>query len=412
MKRWLFFLCCLLALLWPSAVAAGGLPELRLSLRGGTAALQREAWTQPVALSVVMPDGREVYRTRRAAVKLHGHSTAAKAKKPMALRLPSAAPLLGMAPGRRWVLLANVMDHSHLRNRLAFAMARLTSLPWTPDSRFVRVTVDGRPQGCYLLAEAVRVAPGRVDVGGRGGFLVELDAYRDAPAGFLTPQRRLPVGVRWPADPSPRQLRQIRSFFAAVEQQLYGPQADAGSLWSKWLDLPSFADWWLLHELAQNAEPNGPRSCFMYRPASGRLHAGPVWDFDLAFIDVGLDAGGDLRPARLRRPDAVLLTADSLYCRRALWFDRLLADTVFRRAVQRRWRELSPRFHALADSIGLWHDRLAADARTDALLWPGADPARFDDAPTFDASADRLRRTYLLRLARLDSLLGGGALWP
>ena len=67
MKRWLFFLCCLLALLWPSAVAAGGLPELRLSLRGGTAALQREAWTQPVALSVVMPDGREVYRTRRAA---------------------------------------------------------------------------------------------------------------------------------------------------------------------------------------------------------------------------------------------------------------------------------------------------------------------------------------------------------
>lgn len=412
MNRWLFFLLCLLALPGLSAQAAGGLPELRLVLRGGTAALQREAWTQPAALTLVMPDGREVYRTRRVAVKLHGHSTAAKAKKPMALRLPSAAPLLGMAPGRRWVILANVMDHSHMRNRLAFAMARLTSLPWTPDNRFVRVTVNGRPQGCYLLAEAVRVAPGRVDVGGRGGFLVELDAYRDAPAGFLTPRRHLPVGVRWPADPSPRQLRQIRSFFARVEQLLYGPCRDGARLWSECLDLRSFADWWLLHELAQNAEPNGPRSCFMYRPAGGRLHAGPVWDFDLAFIDVGLDAGGDLRPARLRRPDAVLLTADSLYCRRALWFDRLLADSAFRRAVCRRWRELSPRFHALTDSIGRWHAVLAADARADALLWPGADPARFDDSPTFDAAVDRLGRTYRKRLARLDSLLGGAALRP
>ena len=412
MNRWLFFLCCLVAGLLPARAGAGALPELRLSFRGGIGVLRREVWTQPVALSVVMPDGREAYRSRRTAVKLHGHSTAAKAKKPMALRLPSAAPLLGMAAGRRWVLLANVMDHSHMRNRLAFAMARLTSLPWTPDSRFVRVTVNGRPQGCYLLAEAVRVAPGRIAVGGRGGFLVELDAYRDAPAGFLTPRRQLPVGVKWPADASPRQLRQIRSFFARVEQQLYGPRADAGRLWGEWLDLTSFADWWIVHELAQNAEPNGPRSCYMYRPAGGRLHAGPVWDFDLAFINVGLDAGGDLRPARLRRPDAVLLTADSLYCRRALWFDRLLADSAFRRAVCRRWRELSPRFHALTDSIGRWHAVLAADARADALLWPGADPARFDDSPTFDAAVDRLRRTYLLRLARLDSLLGGGALWP
>lgn len=243
MKRWLFFLCCLPVLLWPVTVVAGALPELRLSFRGGTGALQREVWTQPAALSVVMPDGREVYRSRRAAVKLHGHSTAAKAKKPVALRLASPAPLLGMAHGRRWVLLANVMDHSYMRNRLAFAMARLTSLPWTPDSRFVNVVVNGRPQGCYLLVEAVRVGPQRVDVGGRGGFLVELDAYRDAPAVFLTPRRRLPVGVKWPADPSPRRLRQIRSFFDCVEELLYGAPADTGRLWSECLDRLSFTDW-------------------------------------------------------------------------------------------------------------------------------------------------------------------------
>lgn len=412
MKRWLFFLCCLPVLLWPVTVVAGALPELRLSFRGGTGALQREVWTQPAALSVVMPDGREVYRSRRAAVKLHGHSTAAKAKKPVALHLASPAPLLGMARGRRWVLLANVMDHSYMRNRLAFAMARLTSLPWTPDSRFVNVVVNGRPQGCYLLVEAVRVGPQRVDVGGRGGFLVELDAYRDASAVFLTPRRRLPVGVKWPADPSPRRLRQIRSFFDCVEELLYGAPADTGRLWSECLDRLSFTDWWIVHELAQNAEPNGPRSCYMYRPAGGLLHAGPVWDFDLSFIDVGLDAGGDLRPARLRRTDAVLLTVDSIYNRRALWFDRLLADSVFCDGVRRRWQELSPRFHALADSIDVWHAALAEAARSDAFLWPGADPARFDDSPTFDAAVGCLRRTYLARLERLDSLFGGHGVRP
>ena len=48
------------------------------------------------------------------------------------------------------------------------------------------------------------------------------------------------------------------------------------------LDIDSFVDWYLVNELACNEEPQFPKSCFLYLK-NGRLYAGPVWDFDLAF---------------------------------------------------------------------------------------------------------------------------------
>lgn len=390
-----------------SAFATHLIPTLYLRTADSTAITSRDEWRQDVTLRLVTPDGQTVYQSAHASAKVRGHSTAAKAKKPYALKLEEKAALLGMNAHKRWVLLANVMDHSHVRNALALSAARLTSLEWTPDFRWVDVVLNGQPQGCYLLCEQIRVGKQRVHIDEQEGWLLEIDAYFDEPHRFRTARRQLPVNVKAPDHPAPAQMAYIESYLDTIEDILYDRRRNAGllPLYRRYIDLDSFADWWLIHEVTQNAEPNGPRSCYMYKDRNGRLKAGPVWDFDLAFINVGLDAGGDLRPLRLKRTDVTVLTGDSLYNRRALWYDRLLQDTQFRQRLGERWRVLSPHFRALAGELDRWHDLLLPSAQADEALWPGADPARFDPCPTFETSLRKLKKAWLYRIDRLDEIL-------
>lgn len=89
---------------------------------------------------------------------------------------------------------------------------------------------------------------------------------------------------------------------------------------------------------------------------------------------------------------------DSLYNRKALWYDRLLEDPVFRRQIQVRWQELEPRFRAIAGEIDRWAEEIEASALADERLWQGQDPARFDTHTTFHASVKNLKQTYLKRI--------------
>ena len=396
--------------LWVGLQGAGaqGIPTVYVETADGEEVVSKEEWKEGTGLRIVLPDGRVDYESERVAVRGRGHSTFTKPKKPYAVKLEEKSGLLGMAPGKRWVLLANFMDHSLMRNSLAFSMAALTGLEWTPDWRFVNVVYNGQSRGCYLLCEQVRVGDCRVDIDEKEGYLLEVDSYFDEPCRFRTARRSLPVNVKAPDDPSLEQMAYIEGYLNEIESLLYGDSTDFRTLFRDYLDMDTFVEWWLVHELAQNAEPNGPRSCYMYKDKGGLLMAGPVWDFDLAFITVGLDAGGDIRPARLNRPDVVTLTGDSLYNRQALWYDRFFDDSAFRSRVKERWAELSPHFRALADSPDRWQALIRPSAFADERLWGGKDPARFDNFATFEESAANLKCVYLYRIDALDRILNGG----
>lgn len=386
--------------LWASQLVAAradyGLPTVHLSTADGKDITTR-AWHSGTRVRLVAANGHTLLDDRRAAVRGRGHSSLGKPKTPFALKLSHAARPLGLPRGRRWVLLANFMDHSLLRNRLALAVASEASEDWTPRGHLVWVVQNGRPMGCYLLTQQIEVGRNAVHVARRGGFLAEMDAYPSTHYSFATPLRRLPVHVKSPRRPTRRQRVRIAEHLAATERALYAARPNPATIDSL-LSLHSFADYYLVQELCQNAECNGPRSTYLFLARDHRLHAGPAWDFDLAFIDVGLDAGGDLRPARFARPDVRALTVDSLYADRAVWFPRLLALPAFEQRLRRRWQSLEPHFVALADSLMLWADIVAPAAEEDQKQWGAKDPARFDTCLGFRASVEHLRRTYLRRI--------------
>lgn len=375
-----------------------GLPVIYIDTADSTGIVSRE-WRPGTHVRVCEATGKVNYECFDAAARAHGNSSFNKPKKPLTLEFSTPVSLLGMTANSKWFLVSNFMDHSLLRNSLALSAAAMTSLDWTPGWRLVNVVENGEYIGCYLAAEEIHVGKEWVDTDPKTGFLVELDAYEEAQPGyFQTGRAKLPAKVRYPENPSTERLDSIKAVFTRVENELYGGHnLDC-------IDLDSFVDYYIVYELCQNAEPNGPRSCYMFLGRGGRLNAGPVWDFDLAFEDMGLDSGGNIRPERFHLPDVRNLTVDSLYDSEALWYGQLLKEKSFRKRLSERWTYLKPGFLSLADSLSRWKETIEPSATADQEKWDSLDPAKFDNTGSFQASYENLRSTYLHRIDALDKL--------
>lgn len=372
-------------------VSSSSLPLVKITFPDDAGPVVRDVWTEDCNVRIYDATGWSVYSSTYAKLEGRGHSTSDKPKKPYNIKLDKQESFFGLPARDRWVLLANFFDHSLMRNALGQEIARQTSLaPTSPQGRFVRVVVGEENQGLYYMSERV------LDMVDDETVLLEFDAYalNEDEYTFRT-HSGLPVSVR-----KPKKLS--TPLFEAVQELVN--RADANPI--NHIDFDTFADYYLVEELCQNAELNGPRSCFMYFLPDGRLAVGPVWDFDLAFISVGVDQGNDLRPLRkAHMPGVRLLTADSLYNRQALWYDRLLQDSSFVTHVKGRWQQLKPRFEGLTTYMDSLDNLIRPVAILDQQQWNHLEPARFDTCTTYPSAFATLKATYKERLVKLDSLV-------
>ncbi len=122
-----------------------------------------------------------------AGIRIRGNSTAGYAKKPFRIKFNSKRNLLGMNSGaecKSWVLLAEWLDDSFLRNTMALSMASMMLGEYHSDWRYVSVTINGSFEGVYVLAEQSQINENRIDIEEAGaqsnslmsGYLYELDS--------------------------------------------------------------------------------------------------------------------------------------------------------------------------------------------------------------------------------------------
>lgn len=69
-----------------------------------------------------------------------------------------------MGKSKHWVLLANRLDQSLLRNRLISYLGTAMGMAYTPKMLPVDLVVNGEYYGSYLLAEQIRIGKTRVDI--------------------------------------------------------------------------------------------------------------------------------------------------------------------------------------------------------------------------------------------------------
>ena len=363
-------------------------PELGTGLRSvyitykGT--ITKEDWVQNATIWIVDDAGKVYYNSNSLSIQGRGNSTWWYPKKPYKIKLSAKEDLLGHGKSKRYVLLANWMDRTLLRNDAAFELARKTSLDWTPSGEFVELYLNGEHQGNYWLGEQIRVETGRV----QANYLIEMDTYYDETWRFFSTygyrpnewSNGLPINVKFPDDDelTSSQFQEIKDLVAGVEDAIY----NGGDFKSK-IDLDSFLDWYLVHEVAYNGEPNHPKSSYFHF-FNGVMIAGPVWDFDWYSF----------------QPDK-----EGFFIPESIYYGQLFKDQSVVDRLKERWTELKPKFQEVNDYITQKAELLRKSNAINLKLWPCESYVNEDDLLTYDEAITRMRKALNDRIKEIDRLL-------
>ena len=367
-----------------------GLPKVNIETPQGQAITSKEEWMEGATITIYDTDGTQTsYKT---SVKGRGNSTWAYPKKPYAIKLDKKNEILGMHKHKRWCLLANYVDRTMMRNDVAFEIARhMPGLDYTPSGKFVELFLNGVHQGNYYLCEQVKVDKNRVNIteldekatsglGITGGYLMELDSHYDEEFKFMSQYYDMPWQFKDPDVVNDAQYDYMRNFVNEMEASLNDPTRFANREFTKYMDLESFVDWWLVYELTMNYETYYPNSTFMYKDidtdgAITKIKAGPVWDFDFkTFLPEYTHQFG---------------TKHDLY------YPRLFMDEEFRLLVKERWQKVkeSDLLTYISSYIDKNEELLTASDELNTPMWPitGADAVNKDSMLNFHDAVQRIK---------------------
>ncbi len=369
--------------------------------------------------------------------RLRGNTSKVYPKKPLALKFNEKKSVLGMPEHKRWVLLANWLDHSMIRNTVAFDIAQLTELvwrysgadiepgvPWNVHGQNVELVIDGHHVGNYLLCEQIKVDENRLNL--TNGYLLEVDGNYDEPSKFKTSKN---VPFMFKDEVSSTIVNEVKTKVQSIETNIYNGKFEEAY---KSLDINSVVDQWLVFELAMNREYGDPRSVYMFMNDEGKLCGGPVWDFDRGTFQnqerarelCDSKGPGDDNYYRIK-PDNEWLcwrTQESdTYS--YIWYKKLITDPIFQQTVKERWAVIKPYLEMIADQIRYYGETQAVSYKYDSAMWPTTkDDIRKYKSDFNDWSGDELLgangnyqevienfvTVYNERLAGMDALITSG----
>lgn len=297
---------------------------------------------------MINADGTVEYLGEFDKIKGRGNSSwDYSQKKPYNLKLPQKSDLFGLGKAKKWALVSNYLDHPMIRNSVAMALSEGVGLDFTMDYVYVDLYADGDYRGTYQLFERVQVQKQRVNItdleeqtekanstidiseatfvssNGQlktcekgsyrycdipndpaditGGYLLEFQTYnryttQSSTCGFVTTRGQC-VQLKDPEYATEAQVLYIRAFVQELEDAIYSETGynALGKHYSEYVDVDSLIKVYLIQEITGNAD--GSYTSFYFWKESdtkgdGKLHAGPVWDFDLAFANFGRAVNG------------------------------------------------------------------------------------------------------------------------
>ncbi len=263
-----------------------GLPNISINTENRQPITSKEDYLR----AYLVVDGMGMYENFIDSIKIRGrgNTTWGKPKKPYKIKLDSKESILGLKKEKKWVLLANYIDPTHLMNMVAFKVGQLLDMPYTNHGIAVNVTVNGEYMGIYTFTEQVEVKKNRVNVDKKKGVLLELDKYFDEEFKFKSNYFNLPVMVKDPnlEDEKPedqeKMFNQIKADFTALEEALVSSEFPNNN-YKELIDVESVIKFLIVYGITDNRELNHPKSTYMHKDKKGKYFMGPIWDFDWAY---------------------------------------------------------------------------------------------------------------------------------
>lgn len=264
-------------------------------------------------------------------IKVRGNTTDDYNKQPFQIKLDKKHDLFGMGEAKTWILLANYLDQSNIRNSVMYKIGELLGIN-TSSFQSIDLYINGEYYGIYLLCEKVQIHSQRVNIFDleeenellnpnnygltrrktngtlidetiiteyqyvrgmenpadiSGGYLIELDNnyYEGEKCYFKTSNGNAYV-IKSPELASQEQVEYIARIFADMEEAIYSPTGknSKGIHYSQYADVESLAYAYILQELGRNWD-SGSSSMYFYkdRDVNGeftKVVKGPLWDCD------------------------------------------------------------------------------------------------------------------------------------
>ncbi len=233
----------------------------------------------------------EDFEEQAVTIKGRGNSTWSMPKKPMRLKFSKKQSLAGLKSSKNFVLLANFVDCTLMRNVVAMKIGQLLGVEYANHMVPCEVVFNGHFLGSFTLTEKIGINSSSVDIDETTGMLFELSTEYDETYKFRSEIYDLPVMVK---DPD---LDEI-----VEENPTLGTASD---LFEKWrvdfneaerlaasgksaeaFDIESFVNYLLVYDLCGNSEIGFPKSVYIHKEQIGSetlYKAGPMLDFDVAF---------------------------------------------------------------------------------------------------------------------------------
>ena len=212
--------------------------------------------------------------------------------------------LLGMPEENDWILHGPYADKSLLRNVVAYHLARSTG-HYAPRTRLCELVLNNDYRGVYILTERIKRDKNRVDIANlkaedimgdelTGGYILQIDRdneyipndgwYSGFPAwkfyAFDSPDFDVI---------QPEQSNYIQNYINDFEQMMNAPDYEEN--YRDYADVDSWVDYFLVTEIGKHIDAY-KLSFFMYKDKDsngGKLHFGPIWDFNLGFGNFDFD---------------------------------------------------------------------------------------------------------------------------
>ena len=349
------------------------LPVVYINTKDSAPIVSKDDWMKNTDMWITNAGEYDMYY-EKAQIRGRGNSTWEYPKKPYAIKLDKKAEVLGMPKHKRWVLLANYIDKTCIRNSIAFELARrMEGLDWTPRGTHVDVVLNGQFIGNYYLCEQIKVDENRVNITEMestdndpesitGGYLLEIDKNYDEVNKFLSYNdigggtgpnglTLLPFMVKEPDEDvlNATQLEYIKNLIEDIRVALYEPGwTTEGYL--KYIDLDSFIDYWFVCDMTGNPEPIQPKSVYMYKDRGEKIHAGPVWDFDYFTFNPYYQT--------------------NLLNRYSVWNSRIIMDPANSPQIKQRWNAQRESIRSILDEFDRQYQAIKESVEYNAKMWP------------------------------------------
>ena len=206
--------------------------------------------------------------------------------------------LLGMPAENDWVLHGPYSDKSLLRNSLAYHMGTSTG-KYTPRTRLCELYINDNYRGIYMLTERIKRDKNRVDIASlkpedlsgeelTGGYILQID--RDDESSNIdgwysgsSPTKFYSYHDPKAEDLEAVQREYLKTYLTSFEEDM--ESTDYYWKYKSYVDAPSWIDYFLVTEMGKHIDAY-KLSFYMHKKKStngGKLHFGPLWDFNLGF---------------------------------------------------------------------------------------------------------------------------------